>query len=403
MNGFFNISDKVSKNPIPLTPLCGSCGLYRGCKSAKMPVFGKGNKEILIIAENPGKREDEEGRPLCGQSGQYLRNVLYKYDVNMDRDCWLYNSTICHKEKDGKNATPTDKEVDACRPNVIKTIKQLKPKTIILLGGVAVKSVLAWLWKSDVGTISRWVGFQAPDQQLNCWISPNFHPSYVQRQAQQKDNTAAIFFEKYIEQAVSKHNRPWKVIPNYRKEILKIYDENEVRRFVDKYIESGKPCAYDFETTTLKSNSKDARIVCCSISDGKTTITYPLLGKSTEATKKFLLSPIFKIGSNQKFEITWSMNILGVFPVNTGYDTMVGSHVIDNRRGITSIKFQSYVLLGFPEYNAHIEPFLHSSGSNTPNRINEVNMDELLTYCGIDSLVEYKVAIKQMKILKMEI
>lgn len=402
MNGFFNLSDRNIKQPIPLLPLCDSCGLYRGCKSAKMPVYGSGKKGILIIGENPGKNEDSEGRPFCGKSGNYLRNVLYKNDVVMDRDCWLYNSTICHKEKDGKNAAPSDKEIDACRPNVIKTIKQLQPKTIILLGGAAVKSVLRWTWKSDVGNISRWVGFQSPDQQLNAYICSNYHPSYCQRQAQQKDNTASIFFERYIEKAVSKTNRPWKIVPDYKKEIIRVYDELDVSKFIDRFIESGKPCSYDFETSTLKPDSKDARIVCCSISDGKTTISYPWQGKTVEATKKFLLSPIFKIGSNQKFEIRWSMNILGIIPVNTGYDTMIGSHVLDNRRGITSIKFQSYVLLGFPEYNSHIEPFLHSPGSNTPNRINQVDTNELLTYCGIDSLVEYKVAMKQMKMLNME-
>jgi len=39
---------------------CGRCGLYKQCISPKMKATGGGEKGILIIAEAPGRQEDEQ-------------------------------------------------------------------------------------------------------------------------------------------------------------------------------------------------------------------------------------------------------------------------------------------------------------------------------------------------------
>src|SRR5690606_3533793 len=85
------------------------------------------------------------------------------------------------------NATPTKKQIEYCRPNLNRTIKQLKPKVIIPLGGTAVQAVLAPIWKEAPGSISKWTGWNIPSQELNAWVCPTFHPSYVIRELSDKN------------------------------------------------------------------------------------------------------------------------------------------------------------------------------------------------------------------------
>src|SRR5690606_23623431 len=143
MAGFFPASQlQVAKAPPSLAPQCGACGLFKTCKSPKMPVSGKGRREILVVAEAPGKDEDDRGIQLVGESGQLLERAMRKAGVDMRKDCWLTNSLICRPPN---NRMPTKQEIDYCRPNLLKTIKELDPKVIILLGGSAVRSLIGYL------------------------------------------------------------------------------------------------------------------------------------------------------------------------------------------------------------------------------------------------------------------
>ena len=76
---------------------------------------------------------------------------------------------------------------------------------------------------------------------------------------------------------------------------------------------------------------------------------------------------------------------------------MLAAHVLNYARGVTGLKFQAFVLLGAESYNNHIEPFLKSVGKSPFNRIQDIDLKDLLLYNGLDSLLEYKVAMKQIK------
>jgi DNA polymerase I-like protein with 3'-5' exonuclease and polymerase domains len=111
-----------------------------------------------------------------------------------------------------------------------------------------------------------------------------------------------------------------------------------------------------------------------------------------------------KISHNMKFEATFTEKILGYSVQNWGWDSMLASHILDNREGITGLKFQSYVQFGAQDYSSEISPYLRSGSknSNNTNRIEELIKTEtgkqkLLMYCGLDSLWEFRLAIKQMK------
>ena len=417
--GFFKKSELAVLNRQPsLVPKCSACRLYlNGCLSPKMKVDGLGKRGILILAEASGYNEDLQGKPLVGRTGQFLEQTLQKFGVDMRRDCWLYNSVICRPSGSAKdNRSPTFKEIGYCRPNVIRTILDLKPTVIIPLGSAAVQSLMGWLWLGESGggekqdkrgnkQMGVWDGWRIPCQEINCWLCPTWHPSHVMRQDDRggrSNEVLQMFFEQHLEAAVNLQDRPWIEVPDYARQVRCILDHEEAARAVRSIIQANRPTAYDYETTHLKPDHPDAAIFSCALSNGKDTISFPWHGQAVEAMREFLLSNVPKLNWNEKFELRWSKRILGIWPRNGIYDGMIGTHVLDNRSNITSAKFQAWVRLGFKAWDAHVTPYLIGKGSNSANRIRELDLPSLLKYGGLDALVEYKIDKLQMKELGIE-
>ena len=397
--GFFSTSDTTQSLHLNYSVArCGACKLYKSCQSPKMEPTGKGRRKILIVGEAPGRNEDDQGRQLCGKSGRKLEHILSSVGIDMRRDCWLTNAIICHPKG---NRTPSDKELRYCHPNLRKTIDRLKPEIIVPIGGRAVWSVLQGLWREDIGEIGRWVGWKIPNRKPNAWICPTWHPSYVGRQ---EDPALDLWWKKHLKAIAKLEGRPWKTVPDEASQVEVIFDPDKAARRIRSMMLLGNPAAaFDYETNMLKPDGSDAEIVCCSISwEGRTTIAYPWAGEAIEATREFIRSKAKKIASNAKFEERWTRRILGCRVRNWWWDTMLMAHVCDNRRGITSVKFQGFVRRGLPIYDAHIKPYLVSKGTGTPNRIKEVDLGKLLIYCGVDSKIEWDVAMLQRKELGYE-
>lgn len=341
--------------------------------------------------------EDREGRPFIGRAGQKLREHLERYGVDADKDCWITNSLICHpKDKNGNNRKPSKKEIGFCRPNVVRNITELKPRVIIPLGEVAVNSLLGWLWRPKVGAVSRWVDWAIPDRQLNAWICPNYHPSWVIRQGGETDDVKDLLFRKAIKKAIRLEGRPWNNSqPDYAKQVQIIMDPDEAKMHIS-IMSHSNPVAFDFETDQLKPDG-NGEIICCSMSNGITTIAFPWHGKQVkEAMKKFLESPTPKVGQNVKFESRWVKKEFGCDVNNWVHDCMITAHVLDNKRGITGIEFQAYVLLGQTPWDYDVHEYLKVKGSTKKNKIKECDLRKLLLYCGIDSLIEWQVSQIQM-------
>ncbi|KKK64622.1 hypothetical protein LCGC14_2982360, partial [marine sediment metagenome] len=152
-----------------------------------------------------------------------------------------------------------------------------------------------------------------------------------------------------------------------------------------------------YETDRLKPDADDSQIISCAISNGEHTVAYPWVGEAIIETSRLLRSPIPKIAANIKFEERWTRKVLGHGVRNWKRDTMQAAHVLNNEPGITSVKFQAFVRLGVGDYDSHIVPYFKSASSNAPNRIKELNLSDLLLYNGMDALLEFKIAEKQMK------
>jgi uracil-DNA glycosylase family 4 len=367
-----------------------------------MPVTGEGRRKILVIAEAPGEQEDKCNVQLIGPAGQLLRNHLKDIGVDLDRDCWKTNAVIClpERDKDG-NRKPTNSQIEACRSNVFKTIRETNPETIILMGGIAVQSVIGWLWKESPGKIGRWVGWQIPCQKLNAWVCPTHHPSYINRMKNDRKigGVLGLWFKRHLELAFGLEGRPWETVPDFAKEVKVVIDVEEAEKMIHHwFVNESSPVAFDYECNMLKPDSDEAEIVCVSMSNGNLVLAFPMHGKAVPAFREFLKSPVPKIAHNMKFEDRWSRAVLKTNVRNWDWCTMQNAHVLDNRPGITGLKFQSFVMLGQSSYDDTVTPFL-KGGSNTPNKIRQADIRDVLLYCGMDSVLTWNIAEKQRRMI----
>lgn len=392
--GFISKSELArTRKPPSRIAQCGICGLFRHCLTPKMEVSGEGRKGILVVAEAPGADEDRRGTQLVGKAGQRLRRELRSMGIDLDEDCWKTNALICRPPN---NKTPTDKEIDYCRPNLHKTLRDTKPRVIIPMGLPAIKAVLGGgnaIWKEkDLGSMSRWAGWQIPCRKPNVWICPTWHPSYLERM---EHKALDLWFRRHLSAAVGLQGRPWRQKPSDPADAVEsILRPSEAAAIIRDWEKQGGLAAFDYECDRLKPEAADAQIVSCSVCwEGKRTIAFPWRAEVRDAMSRFLKSPnVRKIASNMKFEERWTRAKLGHRVRRWDWDSMLAAHWLDNRREITGLKFQAFVLMGVSAYDEHLEALLKAPHARAKNRIHEISMKDLLLYNGLDSLLEYEVA-----------
>lgn len=338
----------------------------------------------MIVGEAPGATEDEEGRPFIGKSGSHLRSVLGSLGVSLDRDAVVTNSLICRPPN---NATPDSKQISWCRPNLLRTLKDVEPRVIVTLGRAALVAVLQDYWKEDLGTMERWAGWQIPVEKH--WICPTYHPSFLLRA---KSEVLDRMFAAHLEAAFGMEKPPPKQ-DDFTKLIEILWDENDVWDALQKMDVDGDWISFDFEANCLKPFLPKAQLYSCAVSNGFRTVAFPWTRKNAEAVYYLMTSKrTRKIASNMKNEETWFIEEFGEPVENWGWDPMIASHCLDNRRAICGLKFQMLVRLGIPLYNELIEPFLVSEPGSPYNRIKQADPKAILFYNGMDALGAHRLS-----------
>lgn len=370
-------------------PSCGACGLSKQCRTPKMRPTGRGRRGVLVVAEAPGAEEDDRGVQLVGKTGREFRRRLSKIGIDLDRDCWKTNAVIC-RPPDNKIE---ERHIESCRPNLIKTVEELRPSVIILLGASAIKSLVTYDWGKKPGRLESWVGWRIPSQRWNAWICPTWHPSFIDRMS--RDKVLGVLFDRHLKNAFELDGPPWTDPPDYESRVKTIKSPGDAAKAIRGFLDAPM-AAFDYETDRLKPDHSDRWLVSCAISDGARTIAYPWEGKAVEATREFLRSPVRKIGANIKFEERWTRRVLRCGVKNWHWDTVNAAHTLNNAKGVTSVEFQAYVRLGLPAYGIEVKPYLEAESGNAQNQIRNLGIEKLLFYNGMDALVEYLIAVDQM-------
>jgi len=123
---------------------CKACDLW---KAATQTVFGEGppDAEVMMVGEQPGDREDIEGRPFVGPAGRLLDTALERAGIERDR-VYLTNIVKHFKWRPrGKrriHQKPTMEEISACRPWLDGELAAVKPRVLVCLGAVAAQALL---------------------------------------------------------------------------------------------------------------------------------------------------------------------------------------------------------------------------------------------------------------------
>ena len=336
---------------------------------------------------------------MSDTSQEIIEHTMDRNGIDMDRDCWIAGALACDV------TAPDTKLVHHCRPNVTAMIRDLDPRQIIMMGMQATKSVIDPL-SQTVKTIDKWAGYNIPHQAGNRWLSPMRNPAVAG--ANRDDNkrnspVEILWLRRQLSDALKMQGRPWdgRTIPDYTKDVRMILDPSEGARWIRQAIQRGGPISFDLETDRLKAgryNGQDGKIYSVGFCHlGTDTVAMPFAGEIITAFKEFLRSPMPKIGANCKFEEQWCRTVCGEPVRNWVWDCMLSAHHQDNRPGITSVKFQAFVLLGLGSWNSVIQSYLEADDAVTKNRIHEVDLNTLLKYNGVDALVEFKIAELQRK------
>lgn len=393
MSGFFTDTELAEATPAG----CGhTCNLNRGC--SPVTVTGEGRLGVLIVLDSPS--------PPSSSGMVMLRKTLALHcGVILEKDCWLSHALACPLPS---GRLMSQQEITACRPNLLKTVRELQPKLIILLGHGAMSSVVGAsnpkvaFGKArgfpllcdkvfpDQSYPGTWLGVaMAPDQVERLKFDPVVHTVWC--------NSLNRFFDTVKEQ--------YPRLPDPANcEIITRPERAE--RLLTLLGDRKSLFAFDYETTGLKPHAEGQRVVSVGFCPSFTAsfafdIPCPLQGSGWEgvATKwRKIMADITvpKVAHNVAFEWEWTRRFFKVVPRGWAGDTQVLAHLEDSRPGHSGLKVQSYLKFGVPEYTSTTDRFKRSSpddnalhGCNAFNKMDKAPFRDRLQYNAVDALYTY--------------
>jgi DNA polymerase len=143
-------------------------------------VFGEGaaRSVAMFVGEQPGDREDREGRPFVGPAGRLLDDALQQ--AGIDRDAAYVTNAVKHFkwEPRGKrriHAKPSWSELAACRPWLEAELSVVRPRVLVCLGATAAQSLLGRQFRVTQHR-GEWVESELAER-----VTATIHPSAILR------------------------------------------------------------------------------------------------------------------------------------------------------------------------------------------------------------------------------
>jgi DNA polymerase len=156
---------------------CKACELW---KTGTQTVFGEGahDAEVMLVGEQPGDREDIEGRPFVGPAGMLLDTALER--AGIDRDRVYITNVVKHfkwrpRGKRRIHQKPNIEEISACRPWLDGELEAVKPRVLVCLGATAAQALLGRQFR-----VSRQRG-EFIESPLAERVTATVHPSSILR------------------------------------------------------------------------------------------------------------------------------------------------------------------------------------------------------------------------------
>jgi len=167
---------------------CKACDLW---KTGTQTVFGEGaeSAEIVFVGEQPGDKEDLEGRPFVGPAGRVLDEGLEA--AGIDRSLAYVTNAVKHFKWVGRgnrriHQKPNAAELAACRPWLDAELAVVQPKVLVALGATAAQALLGRQFR-----VTKQRGVPV-DSDLAPYVLATVHPSSILRQETEEDRVAAM-------------------------------------------------------------------------------------------------------------------------------------------------------------------------------------------------------------------
>jgi uracil-DNA glycosylase len=157
---------------------CKACPLWQ---TGTQTVFGEGaaGSVVMFVGEQPGDREDREGRPFVGPAGRVLDEALDA--AGIDRELAYVTNAVKHfkwqaRGKRRIHAKPAWSELAACRPWLDAELAAVGPKVLVCLGATAAQSLLGRQFRVTRQR-GEWI-----ESDLAEHVTATIHPSSILRQ-----------------------------------------------------------------------------------------------------------------------------------------------------------------------------------------------------------------------------
>jgi DNA polymerase len=167
---------------------CRACDLW---EKATQTVFGEGavGARMMLVGEQPGDKEDLEGKPFVGPAGRILDEGLQAAGIDRSR-LYLTNAVkhfrFTQRGKRRLHEKPNAQQVRACKPWLESEISVVKPDMIVLLGATAAQAVMGPAFR-----VSKQRGEVMPSP-LGIPVLATVHPSSILRATDDASREAAM-------------------------------------------------------------------------------------------------------------------------------------------------------------------------------------------------------------------
>jgi len=394
MSFYYPLPEKQIKSKV--TYDCEKCKLYahKGTVTPYFfPTIGDQYNGLVILGQSPSRDDDLKGRPFINQKAQVIRSIAYRNGINLVKQGAFVYSLACRTNKG------TEVQYKCCRSILTNHLNELKPKMIICCGEMAFKSLFN-LKNKIAATKLR--GRVIPNYEFNCIVFTLMNPNDIYQNhmeyAMRRDMERAVkLWKKYRKRSnVDDDLKSKKILTGIT--IKEIKNPGHMKR-VFNWISNLKEVSVDYETTNTKPYDEYFEITHISFSNEKVAYVineslwknYPVW-RTVKKFMKWLLEnkSIHKIIQNDKFEELCSRYMFNIKRINNSDCPMLATHVIDERRGCTSLDFQNLTRFGIPPYSDTIKTFLKKKTKNDKvNRIREAPYDDMITYAGLDVITAW--------------
>ena len=224
-----------------------------------VPSHGPLPAKIMLLAEAPGERETELGKPLVGPSGYELRRMLNQIGVSLD-DCFRANvfsrrpegnnlHLYCHDDPERQYrdlgplaANPLGWMDRAHLPDLDRLAREIAacdPNVVVALGNTATWALGLGLGINSLRGSVHTYAHQSLGRSVK--VLPTFHPAAVLRQWDLR--TIALTD---LEKAVVESRTPLLTFDNSELWLNPTLDD--LREFDSLYMDATSICASDIET-----------------------------------------------------------------------------------------------------------------------------------------------------------